>query len=136
MPLINVSLAITSPMLADHFTVLRRTQTVDNFGIASTANQPFPGLSGVVYPSDENELRRLPDLQVQEKALTVITRFALRGASETSANPAVSFQPDIVVWGGNNFVVRKIEDWSQFGNGFILAICTSIDLVDTPPSTE
>lgn len=136
MPMLDVSAVLTSPMLMDTFLVNRRTQTVNNFGIASTTIQPFPGLFGVVYPSNENELKRLPDLQVQEKAITVITRFALRGEAETSANPAVSFQPDIVVWGGDNFVVRKIEDWSQYGPGFILAICTSIDLVDAPPVTE
>jgi hypothetical protein len=134
--MLNLSSVLTSPMLVDTFTVNRRTQTVNNFGVASTTVQPFAGLYGVVYPSNENELKRLPDLQVQEKAITVITNFALRGESETSADPAVSFQPDIVVWGGDNFVVRKLEDWSQYGPGFILAICTSIDLVDTPPATE
>src|SRR5580698_10692341 len=132
MPLLDLSSVLTSPMLWDTFTVNRRIQTVNNFGIATVAVQAIAGLFGVVYPSNENELKRYPDLQVQDKAITVITRFALRGETETTADPSVSYQPDIVVWGSNNFVVRKVEDWSQYGPGFLLAICTSMDLVDMP----
>ena len=133
MPMLNLSSVVTSPMLMDTFSVNRRTQVVSNYGIASTTIAAFPGLFGVVYPSDENELKRLPDLQFQGKAVTVITRFALRGEAETADT---EFQPDIVVWGNDNFLVRKVEDWSQYNSGFILAICTSIDLVDAPPVTE
>ena len=136
MPLLDLSSVLTSPMLWDTFTVNRRIQTVNNFGIATVAVQAIAGLFGVVYPSNENELKRYPDLQVQDKAITVITRFALRGETETTADPSVSYQPDIVVWGSDNFLVRKVEDWSQYGPGFILAICSSMDLVDAPAATE
>ncbi len=134
MPLINVIPAITSPMLVDSFSVNRRQQFVDNFGYASTTSVVTPNVGGVVYPSNENELRRIPDLQVNDKAVTVITRFALRSESETV--DGTEYQPDIVIWQGDNFVVRKIEDWGSYAAGFFLAICTSIDLVDRPPDTE
>jgi galactose-6-phosphate isomerase len=133
MPMINVASVLTSPMLMDTFAVNRRTQVVSGFGIASTTSQPFNGLSGVVYPSNENELKRLPDTQVQSKAITVITRFALRGEAQVSGT---EFQPDIVVWNGNSFLVRDVQDWGRYAAGFVNAICTSIDLVDQPPVTE
>jgi len=135
MPMINVSVALTSPMLVDTFTVKRRVQTVGTNGRATTTNTPTTGVSGVVYPSDNNDLQRLGDMQVTGKAITVITQFALRGESEESGTPEVQFQPDIVTWHGNSFVVKHLEDWGAFGPGFVLAVCTSIDIVDAPPTT-
>jgi hypothetical protein len=148
MVMLDVSIAVTSAYLADSFTVLRRTQTVNDFGIASVASQTITPVYGVVAPSNENELNRFPDLEVQSKAITVVTSFALRGESETGGTTfgaglynadgygeGSEFQPDIVVWNGNNFIVRALDDWSQYAAGFVLAICTSIDLVDQPPKT-
>jgi hypothetical protein len=140
MPLINQSVAITNPMNVDRFSVNRRVQTVSNSGLASTTSTITTPVFGVVYPTNENDLKLFPDLRITEKCITVITRFALRATAETSTNPPVTFQPDIVVWplpiGGNNFLVRGLLDWSQYGPGFVLAICSSIDLLDLPPVTE
>ncbi len=86
MPLIEMSEVLTDPMFLDSFSVNRRTQLVDETGIASTGSTVFPGVFGVVYPSDKNDLSRLPDFQLQSKAITVITKFALRGESKTSGD--------------------------------------------------
>jgi hypothetical protein len=132
MPMINITVALTSPMLADTFSVIRRAQVVGNNGRASTQNTTFPNLYGPVCPSTPDELRLVPDLATNEKAITVITRFALRGISETI--DGTQYLPDVVVWKGDNFKVAKLQDWSNYGPGFVLAICTSIDLVDAPPA--
>jgi hypothetical protein len=133
MPMINITAALTSPMLADSFSVIRRTQTVGSNGRATMAQQTISNLSGPVYPSDDNDLKRLADEQITGKAITVITRFALYGEVEVAGT---QYQPDIVVWRGDNFLVKHLEDWSNYGPGFVLAICTSIDVVDQPPATE
>jgi hypothetical protein len=148
-PMLDVSIAVCSAYLADSFSVLRRTQTVNNFGVASVTPQTITPVYGVVAPSNENDLSRFPDLEVQSKAITVITSFALRGEAETGGTSfgaglfnaggygeGVEFQPDIVVWNGDNYVVRALDDWSQYADGFSRAICTSINLVDQPPTTE
>ena len=103
-PLINVSMAITSPMLADGFSVIRRQQTVGNNGRVTFTPTTIPNLHGTVYPSSKNDLERFPNLQVMGKTITVITRFALRGESETSGT---DYAPDIVQWHGDNFVVDR-----------------------------
>lgn len=126
--------ALTNPMMLDSFTVNRRQQSVNNFGESSTAVTPTTNVRGVVYPSDENDLRRLADIGYQAKAITVITRFALRGASETGSGAGeVQYQPDVVVWNGDSFIVRLIEDMSNYGPGFVKALCSSMDSVDQPP---
>jgi hypothetical protein len=132
-PLVNISLAITSPMLADQFSVIRRTQTVGNNGRASFTSATPQNACGTVYPSNKNDLERFPNLQVMGKALSVVTRFALRGESEVAGT---DYAPDIVQWHGDNFVVVDLQDFSSWGNGFILAICQSMDLKDVPPTTE
>jgi hypothetical protein len=132
MAMLDLSAVLSSPMLTDTFTVNRRTQTVGNNGRASTTVQAFTGVVGVVYPSDDNELKRYPDLQVQGDTITVITRFALRGESQISGT---NFQPDLVIWNGRSYLVRVVNDYGNFGGGFIFAICTSITMVDQPPVT-
>lgn len=133
MPMLDVSVALTNFYTVDTFSVIRRTEVVNGFGVSTVTPATTSGLYGVLYPSNEDDLKRFPDLQIQSKAITVITRFALRGEAETEGT---EFQPDIVAWGGDNFVVRAMDDWSQYAAGFILAICTSINLVDQPPTTE
>jgi hypothetical protein len=130
MPMLDFSEVLTDPMLLDSFSVTRRQETVNNLGLSTITPTPIAGLSGIVFPSDENDLKRFPDLQLQAKCITVITSFALRGESQASGS---EFQPDVVVWNGDNFLVRHIEDFSNYAAGFIKAICTSIDLVDQPP---
>jgi len=134
MPMLNLSPVLTSPMLLDTFTVNRRQQSINNYGEASTTVTANTNIRGIVFPSDENDLKRLPDAQIQAKAITVITAFALRGESETgTGGDETQFQPDIVVWNGDSFMVRVVEDYTNYAAGFVLAVCTSIDLVDEPP---
>jgi hypothetical protein len=133
MAMLDVLRAVTSPYLASMFSVRRRTQTVNNFGVGSNADTTITPVYGVVAPSNENDLKRFPDLQVQSKAITVITSFALRGEAEAAGT---EFSPDIVIWNGDNYLVRALDDWSQYAAGFIVCICTSTDLVDVPPTTE
>jgi hypothetical protein len=133
MPLINQSVALTNPMSMDQFAVVRRQQVVGNNGRATFNTTNVPNLSGVVYPSTKNDLERFPNFQVAGKTITVITRYALRSESEASGT---DFAPDIVQWHGDNFLVKELEDWSAYGPGFVLAICSSTDLKDVPPTTE
>lgn len=130
MPMLDMSAALTDPFLVDSFSVVRRQETVNNSGISTVTPATTTPVYGIVYPSDENDLRRLPDSDIFAKAITVITKFALRGESETEGT---SFKPDLVVWNGDNFLVRLVDDYSNYGSGYIQAVCTSIDLVDAPP---
>ena len=132
-PLINVSPALTSPMLTDQFAVIRRQQVVGNNGRVSYTSTNVPNLCGTVYPSNKNDLERFPNFQVTGKTITVITRYALRSESEVAGT---DYAPDIVQWHGSTFVVAAIEDWGSYGPGFVFALCSSMTLKDSPPTTE
>src|SRR5579872_928184 len=133
MPAIDVTGAISSPLFQDSFSVTRRVQTVGNDGYVVITPTSLGTQYGVVYPSNENERRQLPDLTIRDKTVTIITRFALRGESEVSGT---EYMADNVTWHGDTFVVRKVEDWSGYAAGFVMAICSSIDLTDAPVTTE
>jgi hypothetical protein len=135
MPTIDVSDLLTDPDLADTFTVLRRQQVTGSNGTITTVTTPTYNVVGVVGPSGDNSLARQAAFETQGKSIQVITKFRLRGATREAGNV---YQPDIVVWGGDNFLVVSVSDFTRFGVGFVSVDCTSMDLVDvaTAPPFE
>lgn len=129
MPFIDVSDVLTDPEFAEppkSLIVLRRTQTIGINGRVAVAVKNIP-IDGIVTAGSGNNLQRLEDQQHMIKRITVHTMFRLRG-------PALGFQPDIVQWHGDNFVVTEIDDHSAYGAGFISATCASTDPLDVPAS--
>jgi hypothetical protein len=55
-----------------------------------------------------------------------VTKFRLQG-------PSLGFQPDTVIWRGNEFIVRAIDDYSAYGAGFVQALASSVEVLDRPP---
>ena len=127
MPTIDVSDLTEDPDLADTFTVLRRQQVTGTNGTISVTTTTYPNVVGVVGPSGDNSLARQAAFETQGKSIQVITKFRLRGATREAGNV---YQPDVVVWGGDNFLVVSVSDFTQFGVGFVSVDCTSMDLVD------
>jgi galactose-6-phosphate isomerase len=132
-PMMDVSVALTNPYTLDSFSVLRRPENINTYGEGSTADTTIDGLYGVIYPEGNQGLERLAEEQRQLKVIAVITKFALRGSSKQSGQ---NYQPDTVIWNGNNFVVENVEDYSRYGPGFIKATCTIIDMITEAPSTN
>ena len=60
------------------------------------------------------------------RAFDLITAFRLRAQSQDSL-------PDLVSWRGDSYLVQTIEDYTNYGRGFVQAYCTSEDLQDAAP---
>lgn len=132
MPWVDVSSVLFDPDIAGiSFTVLRRKQIVGQNGVVSTQVERCAAVGSVV-PVGDNSLLREETFQVQAKTIRVCTTFRLRGVAE-QANGA-SYQPDLVLWNGDFFVVRTIDDYTPYGAGMIEAECSSIDYQDEPPA--
>ena len=69
------------------------------------------------------DLKRYPELQMLERVLSIVTKTRLQSA----VNGA---QPDIIIWRGDNYVVKALDPYPQYGQGFYQAIAASIDLMD------
>jgi len=129
MAYLDVSEALTDPMLNDRFDVLRRGETVTDKGRSSTTPMTFPGVVGVVAAAHGNDLDRLDDQQRMARNLTIVTKFRLRG-------PSPNFQPDQVLWKGDTFTVIAVDPYPQYGRGFVQAIVSSVDAIDQPTPEE
>lgn len=123
MALLDVSEILVDPDLADRFTVKRRTEVIDDFGRASTTDETFEGVIGVVTSANPNDLMRLPEAQRMDRNFCIVTKFRLIG-------PAPGKQPDTILWYGSTLVVKDIQPYPQYGAGFIQAIAGSMDIID------
>ena len=129
MPLHDVNDAF-DPTFWDTIVVTRFTQTIDNTGRVVRTPQVI-NTQGVVTASSPNDLNRLPDEQYMNKSITVYTQFRLFGPTiDTNGNQT---HPDEITWHGSRFVIRALDDYSGYGRGFMMAVCTSIEPVDAPP---
>lgn len=126
MPLIDTSELLVDPDFVEPVTVLRRMQLVSEQGRVSTQNQSFMNVIACVQPQSDEPMVRGTDSQLLPALISVHTKFRLRGISP-------NFQPDIVIWNGNQFVVNKVFNWSHFGLGYVMAECSSMDHLDEPP---
>jgi UDP-N-acetylglucosamine 2-epimerase len=132
-PSIDMRVALTNPITLDKFNVLRRAQQVSDHGRVSVVVTPFNNVHGIVTPSlSVKDLQRMTDAQIQSKALAIVTRFALRGEAEVLGQ---EFQPDLILWHGNTFLVVFVEDYSNYAAGFVRAVAVMMDIQVVPEVT-
>jgi galactose-6-phosphate isomerase len=138
MPDIDVSdLLFDSDIAGEAFSVIRRQEVVGGNGVATLTVTTLPlagdpAIVGSVTPTGDNSLVRAEAYSTQSNTIKVITEFRLRGPSKDAAGQ--SFQPDIVLWNGNHFVVSTLNEWTSYGAGFVEAECTSFDFNTLAPT--
>jgi galactose-6-phosphate isomerase len=125
MATLDVSWVPLEAEFADRFDVVRRPETISESGRSSTT-QVTATAFGTVYPTGDNSLVRQADYELGRKTLTVVTPYRLQQA-------APGYQPDVVLYRGNQYVVSALEDFSQYGAGFVVAQLSSISAIDAPP---
>lgn len=125
MPQLDVSWVVTDPMLADGFSITRRQETVGPDGRPSITPTSFPNLVGVVTQSEPSTLQRDDDSQQVPRAISIVTKFAARGA-------VVGYQPDIVTWNGQDYLVTNCLPYNRFGAGFYEILAASENAMDVP----
>lgn len=131
MPIIDVTDVLLDPVVAaEQFLVIRRTELVNNYGESKLTVEEIMA-AGAIQPSGDNALQREDDSQTQTKSMTVITTFRLRGVSKDADGN--QFQPDIIRWAGNDYIVASMKDYVSFGGGMVEAEVTGIDYVDYAP---
>lgn len=103
---INLTLLMTDPAFARPFTVIRRTESVDEHGRASYAEERLDAV-GVIQPATPKELERLPEGDRHKATVAVFTAFPLRAGDE-----AAGTAPDWLEWQGALYEVIGLDDWS------------------------
>ena len=113
------------PMFVDDITVVRSQRTVNAQGLTVDTPGQYYAV-GSVQPSPGRDLEQLPEGERTGSFVTIVTTFRLFPLTATTA-------PDQVIWQGKSYRVQHVEDWSNFGQGFVSAICRLIDMVPDGP---
>jgi hypothetical protein len=126
MATLDVSFVPICAEFSDTFQVQQRPETITQFGrsqVTAGASQP---ILGTIYPTGDNSLQRQEDKQYGRKTLTCVTLYRLRTSSPGA-------QPDFVFYRGNIYLVSSVNDYSQYGAGFVEATLSSVESIDAPP---
>lgn len=116
MPDLDVSFMTADPMLSELVTITRRQDAVSTSGRAQkTVEATYPNISAVVTQGDPSDVVRNEDGQLMPRVITVATAFAVRAESKSPAG--VRYQPDIITWNGNDYVVIGYAPYPTFGQG-------------------
>lgn len=133
MPDIDLSDTILDAAVAgEPFVAITRAETVNEFG-ESTIEVTSAQAWGSIGPVGDNSLLREEGLDAQNKTLRVITNTFLTGGARIGAQ---SYKPSVVVWNGNYYQVKVLEDFSNYGAGFVAADCIMTDYEPTPSADD
>lgn len=133
MPFLDVTEVLMDPEIGEEFFVVRRAETVTSGGMSSVATKKFHAIGTITMAG--SDLERTSDMDTQPRGITVVTSFALSGV-------APGRKPDIILWSpagstgrGNAYEVISLEPYSNYGPGFVEAVCAAIDYVDENAET-
>jgi galactose-6-phosphate isomerase len=128
MPFIDVTDLLTDTYIAgEQFTVYRRTEIVNKFGENLIGVMVYNNVFGQISPTPKNSLIRHSAFTAQDKSIRVITTWPLTGATMDGSNNL--YQPDLVYWKNNLYIVRDLEDYTKYGVGFVVADCEVYDWI-------
>ena len=131
MPSLDFSDILSDPDIAgESFSVIRRQEIVDSYGNVSTVNTTFPAV-GQITPIGDNSVIRDAAFIAMSNAIHVVTTFRLQGPAGYGGE---TYQPDVIVWHGGNYIVKTLNELTNYGGGFVEADCMSIDLVSPGPA--
>lgn len=127
MPSLDVSEVLLSPEFASRVRVIRRNETIDANGRATSTPTIFDGVVAVITTSPPGNSDNRDDAQMMPRSIKIRTIFRLRGVG-----PGIN--PDLVVADGITYTVNSILPWTKFGRGFTSATAISSHATD-PPAT-
>ena len=123
MPFQDLDDVLLDPDFASTFDVVRYTNArgPTGRGTSSVAVQQAD-VSGVVYPDRGRTLQRLGLGQKQVDSIKVVTAYRLSPGS-------AGLDADVVAWNGAHYTVVAIQDWAQYGAGFVEATCDMLEFI-------
>ncbi|MDG7050613.1 MAG: hypothetical protein JRZ94_05360 [Nitrososphaerota archaeon] len=125
MPLLTIDDILLDADIADSFTVRRRQQVIDTNGRAQVTEIDYANIVGVVNAGDPNDLHRdNAEFELAWNTISIVTNFTLVCVLE-------GYLPDIISWRGGNYTVNNLNEYPQFGPGFVQAVCTNMDRIES-----
>lgn len=123
MPDIDVNEVLTDPDFASTFSVRRQAESIGLNGRVVITPTTINDLSGTIVPEEPSDQQRTDDRQTTSRVIKIFTAFRLRAL-------ATSKQPDVVIWQGVEYTVKKLKNFTQFGQGYVEADAESMNATD------
>lgn len=126
MPTLNVSKVLDNRKFKDTATLIRTTIVNDGgFGVQTTSETEIAGvfIAGYAIPGGDGGLIRRPDGEMNTNGLTAITRGELSMGDAATGRTA-----DVIRWRGLKYTVIASNDYSNFGEGYFLAIADQLPI--------
>ena len=129
MPLINPGLVARSPYLSSVFALKRRTAGVDDTGRATITEAVTPNQRGIITNAKISDLQRLPEGSQGEATICVISNTQIYGVQPDR-------EPDVIVWGGSEYLVQAWMPYPQFGAGWSKVLAVQKRIINKPPTGD
>ncbi len=117
---LDVSDILLDPDFSQAVIIQRAAQTVTDQGLTATSADRAQ-ITAVIVPAGSLDLSRGADAEMLKGKIHVYTQFPLTAGDETVG-------ADVVFWQGRRYTVSAVDDYTQFGVGFVDA---TADLVPT-----
>jgi hypothetical protein len=92
------------------FIIRRTSRSVDNDGVVTNESTTDINAEGVVVPSGNVGMERMPETEKTNDVITVYTQTPIRTADPVTGAPA-----DDIIWHGERYQVTKQDDFGDFG---------------------
>jgi hypothetical protein len=119
MPLLDVNRVLANPLFYTKFNVFRYDQDIVDGVTQITNPRDYQGVTGVVTAVRGRELERFPEEERLSGAIQIYTKFRLTGGKGATSADEIEWPVKSNVY----YIVIQVDDWSQFGRGFVQAIC-------------
>lgn len=116
MATLDVSRVLLDPKLVSRGIVCHRTEVDVGSNGRSQKTETTHTFSGVVTTNDGSKMDRRPDGTLIKGAINIHTRFVLSSGD-------ADHQADEITWKGRRYIVSQVLDNTQYGRGFVKAIC-------------
>ncbi len=114
MPSLDVSDVLDDPLFRTDFSVKRSVATVGANGRPAFVETVTP-TTGVVTSEAGQNLSRTSDARNAVGRIMIHTKFYLYSGEDGT-------EPDIILWHGREWTIIVVNDYSEYGLGFVSAV--------------
>ena len=119
MATLDVSEALDYEEFQSIFGIIRRQSRVDESGLNVLLEVPTVIARGVVQAAGARDIEKLPEAFRASSAIKIYYKGNLSALS----NDEKGEYPDIVIWKNKSWEVKAVDDWQNYGAGYVKAIC-------------
>lgn len=113
------------------FSLVTRLETTNNKGRPEVVTVTTPDLLAVITAASPNDLQRWPEADISLKSIIIVGPVRVQLARPGPAD-GQTYKADVVLWKGNAYQVGYVDDYSDYGEGYMFCIAQMTDYTPNP----